>query len=266
LVAVFCDCKSGGKPREENVYSMTARSLYKPSFATEPSETVVELPQQSPRAAKRAILYFDARALTRECFVQALSSRDHDLDVQSFASLEAYRPDPRNAATTTAVLVGIGERRISDAATKAQLSRFVETFRNSPVIVMSDVEDVEQMLLAFDLGARGYIPSSVGVEIIVEAIKLAMVGGLFVPASSIMAVRHTLGTEGSQQNILSTYFTARQVDVVNSLRRGKANKIIAYELGLQESTVKVHIRNIMKRIKARNRTEVIVKINELTLA
>ena len=42
---------------------------------------------------------------------------------------------------------------------------------------------------------------------------------------------------------------------MEALRRGKPNKIIAYELNMCESTVKVHIRNIMKRLKAKNRTE-----------
>jgi DNA-binding NarL/FixJ family response regulator len=51
-------------------------------------------------------------------------------------------------------------------------------------------------------------------------------------------------------------FTARQAAVIEALRRGKANKIIAYELNLRESTVKVHVRNIMKKLHATNRTEV----------
>jgi len=48
-----------------------------------------------------------------------------------------------------------------------------------------------------------------------------------------------------------------------ALRRGKANKVIAYELNMRESTVKVHVRNIMKKLKARNRTEVAFMANEL---
>jgi DNA-binding NarL/FixJ family response regulator len=51
-------------------------------------------------------------------------------------------------------------------------------------------------------------------------------------------------------------FTPRQTAVVESLRRGKANKVIAFELNMCESTVKVHVRNVMRKLKARNRTEV----------
>jgi len=58
-------------------------------------------------------------------------------------------------------------------------------------------------------------------------------------------------------------FTARQAAVVEALRRGKANKVIAYELNMRESTVKVHVRNIMKKLKARSRTEVAFMANEL---
>ena len=51
--------------------------------------------------------------------------------------------------------------------------------------------------------------------------------------------------------------------MIDALRRGKANKIIAYELNMCESTVKVHIRNIMKKLKAKNRTEVAYLANKL---
>ena len=50
--------------------------------------------------------------------------------------------------------------------------------------------------------------------------------------------------------------TEKQTAVVRALKQGKPNKIIAYELGMCESTVKVHVRNIMKKLKARNRTQV----------
>lgn len=48
-----------------------------------------------------------------------------------------------------------------------------------------------------------------------------------------------------------------------AIQRGKSNKIIAYELGMCESTVKVHVRRIMKKLKAKNRTEVAVKSTKI---
>jgi DNA-binding NarL/FixJ family response regulator len=46
------------------------------------------------------------------------------------------------------------------------------------------------------------------------------------------------------------------LQVVEAIRQGKPNKIIAYELAMCESTVKVHVRTIMKKLKARNRTQI----------
>jgi len=51
----------------------------------------------------------------------------------------------------------------------------------------------------------------------------------------------------------------RELAVVRAIQQGKPNKIIAYQLGMCESTVKVHVRNVMKKLKARNRTEVAVR-------
>ena len=67
----------------------------------------------------------------------------------------------------------------------------------------------------------------------------------------------------ANQERLREFFTARQIAVIDALRKGKANKIIAFELNMKESTVKVHVRNIMKRLKAHNRTEVSYLANQL---
>ena len=58
-------------------------------------------------------------------------------------------------------------------------------------------------------------------------------------------------------------FTPRQAAVVEAIARGKANKLIARELDMCESTVKVHVRRIMKKLGARNRTEVALIANGL---
>jgi DNA-binding NarL/FixJ family response regulator len=76
-----------------------------------------------------------------------------------------------------------------------------------------------------------------------------------------MAARRSADSATSKQNDNSLRLTARQAEVAKALRRGTANKVIAYELGMCESTVKVHVRNIMRKLKARNRTEVAFMMN-----
>ena len=53
--------------------------------------------------------------------------------------------------------------------------------------------------------------------------------------------------------------TTRQIAVLSHLQQGKANKIIAHELRMSESTVKVHVRNIMRKMGATNRTQAAVQ-------
>src|SRR5208337_5124957 len=58
--------------------------------------------------------------------------------------------------------------------------------------------------------------------------------------------------------------TVREQSVVRGIKEGKSNKVIAYELNMCESTVKVHVRNVMKKLKAKNRTEVAMKAQSVS--
>ena len=95
-------------------------------------------------------------------------------------------------------------------------------------------------------------------DVAVAAIRLVKAGGTFAPAGGLMSSRQPApppsddiaGRQGSGQ------FTVRQLEVLDCLRKGEPNKIIAYKLKMGECTVKVHVRNIMRRLKARSRTEI----------
>ena len=53
-------------------------------------------------------------------------------------------------------------------------------------------------------------------------------------------------------------FSPRQMEILQQLWQGKQNKTIAIDLDISESTVKVHIQHIMKKLNARNRTQVVL--------
>jgi DNA-binding NarL/FixJ family response regulator len=117
---------------------------------------------------------------------------------------------------------------------------------------MSNERRPGQVLNLLKAGVRGFIPTDVGCAVAAQVLRLVKAGGTFVPASSLSLLpdQDTLGLEGGEM------FTGRQKQVIEAIRLGKPNKIIAYELNMCESTVKVHVRTIMKKLKARNRTEV----------
>ncbi|GLS35949.1 DNA-binding response regulator [Mesorhizobium tianshanense] len=200
--------------------------------------------------------------LDRQCLAQCLTAYGVGKEILSFGSVEEWRHQ-ENAISASAILLNVGSRKVTDAKTGAEIADLVNEAHPVPVVILADTDDLEQILKALNYGAKAYIPSSIRFEICVEAVNLVLAGGTFVPASSVFALHKAIDTGVDSTRAMASVFTERQEEVVQALRRGKANKIIAHELNLRESTVKVHIRNIMKKLKATNRTEVVYKLNEM---
>ena len=212
---------------------------------------------------EKTLVIVDSKILDRECFAQSIIAHGIGMDVQAFDSINDWRRVKDEYPSLGAIVLNIGSARAADAAVASEVIRLVSEFRNTPVVVLADNDELGQILKILEYGAKGYIPTSVSIDVCVEAIKLALAGGIFVPVGSVLAMRKVIEGVGPVSRLMEHMFTQRQEEVVRALRRGKANKIIAYELNLRESTVKVHIRNIMKKLKATNRTEVAFKIAEM---
>ncbi|QRM57743.1 response regulator transcription factor [Sinorhizobium sp. BG8] len=216
-----------------------------------------------PFLPERSLVIIDSRALDRQCLAQSIATHKVDMRVLAFGSMEEWKQKRHEHPPLAAILLNIGGKKVGEPAVSDEIRKMSSDFDTTPVIVLADSDDLVQIMKALECGAKGYIPSSVSIDVCIEAIALALAGGIFVPASSVFAMRQLLESGNTVARPLAGMFTARQAEVVEALRRGKANKIIAYELNLRESTVKVHIRNIMKKVKATNRTEVAYKINDL---
>lgn len=209
------------------------------------------------------VVVIDNRQLARECFTKSLLAHNPDVSVSSFATTDEWRKASSRLGEQSIILLNVGTRRITEVGVASEISRIVNEAQPTPVVVISDSEELPQIVKALECGAKGFIPTTVSISVAAEAIELALAGGIFVPASSVMAMRTVINSGPVADRPMAGLFTARQIAVVEALRRGKANKIIAYELNLRESTVKVHIRNIMKKLKATNRTEVAFKIRDM---
>lgn len=214
-------------------------------------------------AADFSLLVLDDRTLDRECLAQCLVLYGTGIEVLAFGSIDEWRKDEDLHPPIAAILLNIGAQKVADPSIAAEISDLVSESHPIPVVILSDSDELAQILKALECGARGYIPSSIGFDVCVQAVNLARAGGTFVPASSILSTQKVTAAGGEVPPPMAGMFTQRQEEVIRALRRGKANKIIAYELNLRESTVKVHIRNIMKKLKAANRTEVAYKLSDM---
>jgi DNA-binding NarL/FixJ family response regulator len=213
---------------------------------------------QVPRVTA-TLIYLDPRTFTRDCIGRWLQSHLSGFSVCAL-------PDPEQIVTvsaagdgTRAVIVNTGPERMSSAGVASLMARVGELAPAVPVAVLSDYEDAENVRAAFELGVHGYIPTSLASGVAVQAVHLVCAGGTFAPAAALLSPPDARSGSGGAPAIDG--FTQRQAQILDCLRRGMANKLIAYELSMCESTVKVHIRNIMKKLNATNRTQVVYLTN-----
>jgi DNA-binding NarL/FixJ family response regulator len=216
-----------------------------------------------PQAAASAAGYIgiiDRRMLERECLAHSLNYQYADRRILTFSNLGEWQQARAEIGMPAAVLVSAWPG--PSAETNRELAEIVAAVSPAAVVVLSDDQDINTILDTIALGVRGYISSSVSVDVCVQAISLAIAGGRFIPASSVMNMKSLFGLT-AHASIPPMKFTSRQSAIAEALRCGKANKDIALELNLCESTIKVHIRNIMKKLGATNRTEVACKIGDM---
>ncbi len=197
-----------------------------------------------------SVFIIERRTFFRECLTRSLRSVPGCNPV-SFASVDSWLTEGGRADGRSLIVLCAGGRG-KDQEIQRQIGLLSQKTGDAPTILLSDVEEPDYIVDILRNGARGYIPTSVPFDVVIEAMRFVLAGGVFVPASSLIAAQRSNGI-----------FTARQSAVVEAVRHGKANKTIAHELNMHESTVKVHVRNIMKKLKAKNRTEVAIMANAL---
>jgi DNA-binding NarL/FixJ family response regulator len=142
-----------------------------------------------------------------------------------------------------------------------ELTELRRVFTAVKLLVLSDTVMMDPAMVQGILanGVAGLIlTSSNSLGILVSAIRLVSSGGTFASREFFvdgqMSRRLLPRTAPPVPQI-----TNRERSVLELIRRGKPNKIIAYELGLSLCTVKVHTRNLMRKVGATNRTEAAVK-------
>jgi DNA-binding NarL/FixJ family response regulator len=211
--------------------------------------------------ATGTLIYLDPRTFTRDCIGRWLQSHLSGFSVCALPDPEQIMTAPAVGCEIRAVIIATGPERMSSAGAASLMSRVGDLMPSVPVAVLSDYEDSENIRAAFELGVRGYIPTSLASLVAVQAVHLICAGGTFAPATALLS--SSGARNGADGAPLIEGFTQRQAQILDCLRRGMANKLIAYELNMCESTVKVHIRNIMKKLKATNRTQVVYLTNGL---
>lgn len=129
-----------------------------------------------------------------------------------------------------------------------------------PLVVASGQDDPATIRAVLACGAAGFVPKTSSAEVLLQALRIVLAGGVFVPQQALADLR---GSEVPAPSAAG--LTPRQSDVLRRLMRGWPNKLIARELGLTEGTVKIHIAAILRVLQVHNRTEAVVRARALGL-
>jgi DNA-binding NarL/FixJ family response regulator len=206
----------------------------------------------------------DSIRFSRDCLMQALRSLQAGLSMVPFASVGDCLA---SAQIGLDLILYYSHGDVScETLVPQHIKELRQAFGSTPIIVLSDGRTALQprhIRNALNSGARGFIPTSITeMSAAVAAIRFVKDGGTFAPLDVLLTQRMP-PVEAAEGTQAANHLTPRQMTVLSHLRQGKANKIIAYELGMTESTVKVHVRNIMRKMGATNRTQAVYKSQQL---
>lgn len=219
---------------------------------------------------KTGCALIDSRPLTRISIANLLTTLSDEFVILPYSNIDEFvtryleRP-----CKVEMVVFNLGSARISENHISEGILRLKLELPDLPFVFLSDHDELRDILDAIQIGARGYVSSVFNPSTVIQSLRLVMEGGAFIPHNALMEITgktsmlreeerpngDKIDTNGDKidTSALQT-LTSRELEVFELVRRGKSNKIIAYELGVQESTVKVHTRKIMTKLKAINRT------------
>jgi DNA-binding NarL/FixJ family response regulator len=206
---------------------------------------------------------------SQECLIKALENLHPQLTIVPFATVADCIAERRTDLDLIIYYSHHSQANgASDAALTHHLSALGQAFPAIPLVVLSDADDAQRLKNFRDTlksGAHGFIPTrTTGIPIAIAALRLIKAGGTFAPMDLMLANANRTDDERAQPDtVRQRPLTSRQMVVLAHLRRGSANKIIAHELDMSESTVKVHVRNIMRKVGATNRTQAVYKAQKL---
>jgi len=130
-----------------------------------------------------------------------------------------------------------------------------------PVVVVSANDDPSVIRRCMDFGASGFIPKTLGIEQMRDAIVRVLKGGVWTPPD--VDLQAGSDAEGAALLARLATLTPQQVRVLMMLSEGLLNKQIAYELSVSEATVKAHVSAILQKLGVESRTQAVIAASKI---
>lgn len=185
-----------------------------------------------------------------------LKSRGIVATVESRDADEYLRRVARDEATAGADVALIDAR--SDFATVLTEAERLRAARPKlAIIILTDTFSPKELVTSVQAGVNGYLLKSITVDALVYFINLVMIGETVFPSNlaSFLARERAMPMAPDAAADAGVNLSNRERQILDQLVSGNSNKIIANHLSITEATVKVHIKNLLKKIKVKNRTQ-----------
>lgn len=209
-------------------------------------------------------LIVEDHPLFREALENAIRSATPDAEI-----LEATSIDEAIGVlqSTNAVDLTLLDLSMPGTTGLSGLIRIRKAFPRNPVVVVSGHQDPQIVSSVLSLGASGYVPKSTSKEELARSIEEVLRGSIYLP-NAYRAVACARGVKGPTQDLLRRLhdLTPQQLRVLDMVRRGLQNKQIAYELQICETTVKVHVSEILRKLNVASRTKAIIEMSKIDFA
>jgi DNA-binding NarL/FixJ family response regulator len=206
-----------------------------------------------PDATQLSVVWLDPARLSRECLISALLVAQPQFTIQGFGSLEECLRINEDLPNLVVCYL-----HAEDDVDIELVETVHATYPRARIVVLSDAVALQPAVVRnlLPLGVAGFILTRrTGLQMMVSAISLVYSGGTFVPRDFLF-MDDQPAVAASPRKPADGRLTQREHAVLDLIRLGNPNKMVADALGMSASTVKVHVRNIMQKMGVTNRTQV----------
>ena len=159
--------------------------------------------------------------------------------------------------------IALLDLRLPDVAGFAALCDLQERHPGLPIVVVSGEDDPGLMREAIEHGALGFIPKSSSPDLILNALRVVLAGGTYLPREIMSAPAPVPAAPRAASVPAGLDLTPRQLDVLRLVIAGKSNKVICRELQLAEGTVKSHVAAVFRVLGVSSRVQAVLAASRL---
>ncbi|HYH17761.1 MAG TPA: response regulator transcription factor [Azospirillum sp.] len=125
------------------------------------------------------------------------------------------------------------------------------------LVLLTSKLDSSVMAKAIQAGADGFLMKDISIEALAQSLRLVMMGEKVLPSdlAALLISGRMNGNGGSDLPTLRKGVSHREAQILRHLLNGESNKAIALRLNITEATVKVHLKSLLRKINASNRTQ-----------